>query len=46
MKAAILTLDGFEIREVERPSIGDDEVLVKTLACGVCTGSLTLPAPG
>ncbi len=40
MKAAILTLDGFEIREVELPEIGDDEVLVKTLACGVCSGDL------
>jgi 2-desacetyl-2-hydroxyethyl bacteriochlorophyllide A dehydrogenase len=40
MKAAILTLNGFEIREVQLPATGDNEVLVKTLACGVCSGDV------
>ena len=40
MKAAILTLDGFKIQDVALPTIGDDEILVKTLACGVCSGDV------
>ena len=40
MKAAILTKDGFEIREIERPTIRPDEVLVQMQACGVCSGDL------
>jgi threonine dehydrogenase-like Zn-dependent dehydrogenase len=40
MKTAVLTQHGFEIQEVKMPTIGDDEVLIRTLACGVCTGDL------
>ncbi|MDJ0754727.1 MAG: zinc-binding dehydrogenase [Ardenticatenaceae bacterium] len=40
MKAAVLTTAGFEIQEAPKPSIADHEVLVKTLACGVCSGDV------
>jgi threonine dehydrogenase-like Zn-dependent dehydrogenase len=40
MKAAVLTRKGFEIREKGIPSCGPDEVLVKTVACGVCEGDV------
>ncbi len=40
MKAAILTIDGFELRDVPIPAIGDDELLIKTHSCGVCSGDL------
>ena len=40
MKAAVLTKTGFEIHEVDRPTIGPDEVLIKMQACGVCSGDL------
>ena len=40
MKFAILTIDGFEIREEAVPTIGDNELLVRTTACGVCSGDL------
>ena len=40
MRVAVLTKTGFEIQEVEIPSIGDDEVLIKTLSCGVCSGDV------
>ena len=40
MKTAILTPRGFEIEESPLPPVGDDQVLIRTLACGVCTGDL------
>ncbi|MEZ4591951.1 MAG: alcohol dehydrogenase catalytic domain-containing protein [Chloroflexota bacterium] len=40
MKTAVLTLDGFKITEEPIPEIQDNEILVKTLACGVCSGDL------
>ena len=40
MKAAILSRDGFKIRELDVPVVGDDEVLIKTIACGVCSGDV------
>lgn len=40
MKAAILTESGFEIHSISQPTIADHEVLVKTLACGVCSGDV------
>ncbi len=40
MKAAVLTRKGFEIRERDMPSCGPGEVLVKTVACGVCEGDV------
>lgn len=51
MKAAFLTsLNKIEIRDVEKPKIGENDVLVKIKACGVCptdvkkyTGASSLP---
>lgn len=40
MKAAILTHEGFELRERDRPGLGDEEVLIKATACGICSGDL------
>jgi len=40
MKAAVLTTEGFEIQDVDMPIVGDSEVLVKTLACGICSGDV------
>lgn len=40
MKAALLTEEGFVIDAVERPAIADDALLIKTLACGVCSGDV------
>ncbi|MCA9916946.1 MAG: zinc-binding dehydrogenase [Anaerolineales bacterium] len=40
MKTAVLTLDGFKITEEPIPEIQENEILVKTLACGVCSGDL------
>lgn len=40
MRTAILNPQGFELREYEVPPYGDDEVLVKTTACGVCGGDV------
>lgn len=40
MKAAVLTTEGFEIQDVDTPIVGDSEVLVKTLACGICSGDV------
>lgn len=40
MKVAVLTRQGFEIREQEIPPFGADEVLVKTLVNGVCEGEV------
>lgn len=40
MKAAVLTEEGFVIEHVETPAPADDELLIKTLACGVCSGDV------
>lgn len=40
MKTAILNPQGFELRDVETPSFSENEVLVKTTACGVCSGDV------
>jgi threonine dehydrogenase-like Zn-dependent dehydrogenase len=40
MKVAVLTQDGFEVRDLAIPPYGPDEVLVETVACGVCGGDL------
>ena len=40
MKAAVLTVDGFRLENEALPAIGDNEVLVKTVGCGICTGDL------
>ncbi|MCA9934212.1 MAG: zinc-binding dehydrogenase [Anaerolineales bacterium] len=40
MRSAILTKDGFEIDDMPTPTIGDDDVLIQTIACGVCSGDV------
>ena len=42
MKAAVLTKIGFEIRDIEPPTPGEDEILIKTIGCGICSGDLHL----
>jgi threonine dehydrogenase-like Zn-dependent dehydrogenase len=40
MRAAVITRPGHvEIQDVPRPTIGDYQVLVEQLTCGVCTGT-------
>jgi threonine dehydrogenase-like Zn-dependent dehydrogenase len=38
----MLTPHGFELRELGRPSFGPGELLIQTIACGVCSGDLFL----
>lgn len=40
MRAAVLSANGFNIQDISELAIGAGEVLVKTLACGVCSGDL------
>ena len=40
MKTAVLTSKGFDLREEATPTCGPGEVLVKTLACGICGGDV------
>lgn len=40
MHVAILTPNGFELREIAIPTIGDAEILVKTAVCGICSGDV------
>ncbi|NRA38801.1 MAG: zinc-binding dehydrogenase [Planctomycetes bacterium] len=40
MKTAILTTEGFEFREQDMPSCADDQIIVKTSACGICDGDV------
>jgi threonine dehydrogenase-like Zn-dependent dehydrogenase len=40
MQASVLSHSAFEVRELERPSPGPGEVLVKVLACGICGSDL------
>ena len=40
MRASILTENGFQIQDIPIPSIGDHEVLIRTIACGVCSGDV------
>ena len=40
MKAAFLTKTGFVIRDIEIPTHGDNELLIKVTACGVCSGDV------
>jgi L-iditol 2-dehydrogenase len=40
-QAVIVAPDRFEVREAPRPTLqADDEVLVRTAACGICSGDL------
>lgn len=39
-QAVIVAADRFEVRRATRPVIGDGEVLLRTLACGICSGDL------
>lgn len=38
MLAAFLTKDGFSLREERQPEIGDNQLLIQTLGCGICGG--------
>jgi threonine dehydrogenase-like Zn-dependent dehydrogenase len=40
VKAAVLSENGFEIREIERPVCKKNEVIIKTKYCGICEGDL------
>ena len=40
MKMAVLTPNGFELHETAVPAIAGDEVLIRTLACGICSGDV------
>ena len=40
MQASVLSHSAFEVREIERPSPGPGEVLVKVLSCGICGSDL------
>ena len=40
MRTAILTKDGFSLRDADVPQASADEVLVRTIGCGVCGGDL------
>ncbi len=42
MQAATLTRHGFELTEANVPSPSADEMLIRTIACGVCGGDLHL----
>ena len=42
MQQATLTNRGFRFQEVARPNVGRDELLVRMVACGVCSGDLHL----
>jgi L-iditol 2-dehydrogenase len=40
-QAVIVAPDRFEVREAPRPTLrGDDELLVRTATCGICSGDL------
>jgi len=40
MKAAILTENGFEIKELKKPVCKKKELLIKTKYCGICEGDV------
>lgn len=40
MQIAVLTENGFVLRDADMPQPAEDEVLVKTIGCGVCSGDL------
>lgn len=40
MQAAVLTKAGFEIRDLDQPSCGEGQLLIKVTACGICSGDL------
>lgn len=40
MHSAVLSAEGFDIQDVEIPQIRPDEVLVRAISCGVCSGDL------
>ena len=40
MQAAILKETGFEIHNLEMPALNNGEVLIHTIACGVCSGDV------
>lgn len=40
MKAAFLSRNGFQIKDIAIPVCGPDDVLVKTAGCGICEGDV------
>ena len=34
--AYLTALEKFEVREVDMPAVGDDDILVKVEGCGIC----------
>jgi threonine dehydrogenase-like Zn-dependent dehydrogenase len=40
VKAALLSENGFEIKEIEKPECKKNEVIIKTKYCGICEGDL------
>jgi threonine dehydrogenase-like Zn-dependent dehydrogenase len=40
MKIAVLNRHGFEVCDRDIPTYGPGEILIKTLACGICSGDL------
>lgn len=40
MKAVYLRREGFEIRDVPAPVCNEDQMLIRTLSCGVCEGDV------
>ncbi len=40
MRVAVLTNNGFVLREAPRPDCGVGQVLVRTVACGVCSSDI------
>ena len=34
--AYLTALEKFEVREVDMPTVGDDDILVKVEGCGIC----------
>lgn len=40
MQVAVLTEKGFELREAPMPECGPGQVLIRTVACGICSGEV------
>jgi threonine dehydrogenase-like Zn-dependent dehydrogenase len=40
MRVAVMTKDGMQIREQDMPACGADQILVRSLACGICEGDI------
>jgi len=40
MRSALLSLDGFHIVHEDIPPFADDEILIKLIGCGICSGDV------